>query len=106
MHVIKDIFERKVVEKILRSLPPKFNYVVATVEKSKDLSTYIQNESMESLIAHEERGKQVLEISLKEAFQTKVQVSKGQSEQEGTSNYTQLGRGRGHNFFFVDVEVV
>ena len=95
----EDICERKVVETILRSLPPKFNYVVATIEKSKDLSTYTQNELMESLIDHEERMKQVPEISLKEAFQTRVQVSKGQLEQEGTSNYTQLGRGCGLFFF-------
>ena len=38
----EDISERKVVEKILRSLPPKFNYVVAAIEESKDLSTYTQ----------------------------------------------------------------
>ena len=43
--------------------------------------------------------KKILERSLEEAFQTKVQVSKGQSEQEGTSNRSQLGRGHGCSFF-------
>ena len=60
--------------------------------------TYTQNELMGSLIAHEEMMKKILERSLKETFQTKVQVSKGQSKQEGTHNYTQLGRGRGRSF--------
>ena len=34
----EDISERKVVEKMLRSLPPKCNYVFAVIEESKDLS--------------------------------------------------------------------
>ena len=94
----EDISKRKVVEKIL-SLPPKFNYVVAAIEESKYLSTYTQNELMRSLISNGERMKKILERSLEEAFQTKVQVSKGQLEQEGTSNYTQLGRGHRCSFF-------
>ena len=68
----EDISERKVVEKILRSPPPKFNYVVAAIEKSKDLSTCTHNELMGSLIAHEERMKKIPERSSEEAFQTKV----------------------------------
>ena len=55
---------------------------------------------MGSLISHEEKMKKVLETSLEEAFQTKVQVSKVQLEQVGTSNYNQLGRGRGSRFFW------
>ena len=35
----EDISKIEVVEKILRSLPPKLYYVVATIEESKDLST-------------------------------------------------------------------
>ena len=31
-------------EKILKSLPPKFNFVVAAIEESKYLSTYTQTE--------------------------------------------------------------
>ena len=68
------ISERKVVEKILRSLPPKFNYLVSATEESKDLLIYTQNELMGSLIANEERLKKVNEILLEEAFQSKVQV--------------------------------
>ena len=46
----EDISKRKVVEKILRSLPPEFKYVVATIEESKYLLTYTQNKLMRSLI--------------------------------------------------------
>ena len=95
----EEISERKVVEKILRCLPQKFNYVVAAIRESKDLSTYTQNGLMGSLIAHEERMEKIHERSLEEVFQTKVQVSKGQSKQECSSNYTQLGRD-------VDVDLV
>ena len=73
----EDISERKVVEKILRSLPPKFNYFVAAIEGLKDLLTYTQNELMRSLISHEERVTKFPERSLEEPFQTKVQVLKG-----------------------------
>ena len=65
---------------------------LADIRESKDLSTYTQEELMGCLIAHEERMKKILERPFEEAFQTKVQVSKGQLEQEGSSNYTQLGR--------------
>ena len=86
-------------EKILKSPPPKLNFVNAAIKESKYLSTYTENELIGSLIAHEERMKKILERSLEEAFQTKFQVSKGQSEQEGTSNRSQLGRGHGCSFF-------
>ena len=67
--------------------------------ESRDLSTFTQNELMGSLISHEERMQKIPKKSLEAAIQTKVQVLKGQSEKEGTSNYTQLGRWGGHNFF-------
>ena len=44
------------------------------------------------LIAYEKRMVKVFGKLLEEVFQTKAQVSKGQSKQDDTSNYTQLGR--------------
>jgi len=35
----KDIQEKKVVEKVLRSLPDKFNMIVVSIEESKYMST-------------------------------------------------------------------
>ncbi|CAA7410010.1 unnamed protein product [Spirodela intermedia] len=40
----EDISEKRIVEKILRSLPSKFYHLIATIEQSKDLSIYSQNE--------------------------------------------------------------
>ena len=52
----ENIPERNVVEKILRSLPPKFDYVVTAIEESRDLSTCTQDQLLGSLLAREDRA--------------------------------------------------
>jgi uncharacterized protein (UPF0371 family) len=47
------IEDKKIVEKVLRSLPPKFDTLVVTLEESKDLSQF--SELQASLINHEHR---------------------------------------------------
>ncbi|XP_016482776.1 uncharacterized protein LOC107803549 [Nicotiana tabacum] len=42
-----------VVEKNLRSMTPKFNYVVCSIEESKDTSTITIDELQSSLLVHE-----------------------------------------------------
>ena len=49
------IQEQKLVEKILWSLPQKFDHVAAAIEESKDLSVLTMYELMGSLEAHEGR---------------------------------------------------
>lgn len=51
----EEISGRKIVEKVLRSLPHKYDHVVAAIEESKDLSKYTFNDLMGSLHAHEQR---------------------------------------------------
>jgi hypothetical protein len=50
--IIEDI---KVVEKVFRSLPPKFDTLVVTLEEGKDLSQFSVDELQASLINHEHR---------------------------------------------------
>ncbi|RDX90420.1 hypothetical protein CR513_27717, partial [Mucuna pruriens] len=44
-----------VVEKILRSMTPKFDYVVCSIEKSKDPNTLTIDELQSNLLVHEQR---------------------------------------------------
>ena len=44
-----------VVEKILRSMTPKFDCVVCSIEKSKDIDTLTIDELQNSLLVHEQR---------------------------------------------------
>jgi len=49
------VTDQTVVSKVLRSLTPKFDHVIAAIEESKDLSTYSFDELMSSLLAHKDR---------------------------------------------------
>ncbi|MCI43404.1 retrovirus-related Pol polyprotein from transposon TNT 1-94, partial [Trifolium medium] len=44
-----------IVEKILRSMTPRFNYVVCSIEESNDVTNLSVEELQSSLIVHEQR---------------------------------------------------
>lgn len=69
------ISNETVVCKVLRSLTSKFNHVVATIEESKDLSTYSFDELMSSLLAYEDRLSRLSKKVEKKAFQVKGESS-------------------------------
>ena len=89
----EELTDQKVVEKVLRSLPPKFDHVVATIEESKVLSTYSLNELMGSLQAHEERINRTVETPIQQAFQSKLDLKKKSDE----SSQWNSNRGRGRS---------
>lgn len=49
------ISKGKIIEKVLRTLPPKFDHIVVAIEESKDLETLKVEELQGSLKAHEQR---------------------------------------------------
>jgi hypothetical protein len=61
------IEDRKVVEKVLKSLPPKFDTLVVTLEKRKELSHFSLDELQASIINHEHRSNRS-NMSLENAF--------------------------------------
>ena len=73
-----------VVEKILRSMTPKFDYVVYSIEESKYIDTLTIDELQSSLLVHEQRMS-----SHREEEHT---LKNTHGDQSG-------GRGRGHGSF-------
>ncbi|XP_055823253.1 uncharacterized protein LOC129891794 [Solanum dulcamara] len=73
-------------EKILRSLTPKYNYVVCSIEESKDIDALSLDEFQSSLLVHEQKMNKdstVQEQALKASTNTH------------SNNYRGRGRGRG-----------
>ena len=72
-------------EKILRSLVPKFDFMVCAIEESKDLGSLSLDELQSSLLVHEHkinRSSTVEEQALKATVDTH-------------SNFRRQGKGRG-----------
>nr|CAN77603.1 hypothetical protein VITISV_006917 [Vitis vinifera] len=79
-----------VVEKILRSMTPKFGYVVCSIKKSKDIDTLTIDELQSSLFVHKQR------MSSHEEEKDALKITHGeQSEGRGRGRGSFRGRGRG-----------
>eukprot|EP00253_Pinus_taeda_P025032 PITA_25032 len=85
--------ERRIVEKLLRILPSKFDVIVATIEETKDLSNFSVDELHASLITHEQRLSRNENSSLEQAFKTQMSFGRGRGQGRGNKR----GRGRSQN---------
>ena len=88
----ENLENHRVVEKILRILPIKFEMVVIALLESKDLSSFSVEELMGSLLSHETRLS-IEEGSLEHAFKTQASFSRGR----GIGNRGRSKRGKGNH---------
>ena len=86
----EDMQDVKVVEKILRSLTEKFNYVVCSIEESKDIDALTVDELQSSLIVH----KQKFQRHNGEEQALEKTSEKGRGHGCGTYRGRGIGRGR------------
>ncbi|GJW58649.1 retrovirus-related pol polyprotein from transposon TNT 1-94, partial [Tanacetum coccineum] len=93
------ITDETIVAKVLRSLHPKFDHVVAAIEESKDLSVFSFDELMGSLQAHEARINRNTDKEEEKAFQIRgePETSNQRLRGRGRSSFRGRGRGRGRN---------
>ncbi|XP_059295372.1 uncharacterized protein LOC132048691 [Lycium ferocissimum] len=85
------VTDQTIVEKVLRSLTPKFDHVVTAIEESKDLSSFSFDELIGSLQAHEMRINRSSEKNHEKSFQVKDTTTRT-GENNGPAS---RGRGRG-----------
>ncbi|TYK07358.1 integrase [Cucumis melo var. makuwa] len=89
----EEVGDQRVVEKILRSMPRKFEHIVVAIEESKNLSMLSINSLMGSLQSHELRLKQ-FDVNPEEAFQMQTSFRGGSRERRGGHGR----RGGGRNY--------
>ncbi|KAH0738199.1 hypothetical protein KY290_036904 [Solanum tuberosum] len=88
-----EVDDVRVVETILRSLAPKFDYVVCAIEESKDLDSMTVEQFEGSLLAYEEKMKRRKEEPLEQLLKT--QASFKEFEDKSHQSFRGRGRGRG-----------
>jgi hypothetical protein len=86
------ITDQRIVEKILRSLPKKFEMVVTAILESKDLSCFSTDELIGSLVTHETRL-HLTDESIANAFKMQFSFSRGRGRGRGRDHQ---GRGSSH----------
>ncbi|PNX85109.1 retrovirus-related Pol polyprotein from transposon TNT 1-94, partial [Trifolium pratense] len=89
----EEMSDVKVVEKILRSLTEKFNYIVCSIEESKDIDALSIDELQSSLIVHEQKFQR--RSGEEQALKVTYEGGRGR----GRGAYRGRGRGRGRADF-------
>ncbi|XP_020972634.1 uncharacterized protein LOC110269269 [Arachis ipaensis] len=88
----EDMADSEVVEKILRTMPMKYDHVVTMILESHDMDTMTIAELQETMESHISRILEKSEKSTEEALKSQVNLSN-----VAESSHTQEGRERGFN---------
>ncbi|KAM1171418.1 hypothetical protein ACFX2G_022143 [Malus domestica] len=85
----------RIMEKILRSLDPKFEHIVVTIEETKNLEEISVEQLMGSLQAYEEKHKK-RQGNDEQLLKTRVQPKKKEESLDNERSQYERSRGRGH----------
>eukprot|EP00253_Pinus_taeda_P019271 PITA_19271 len=85
--------ERRIVEKILRCLPSRFEAVEVAIEETKHLSLFTVDELSASFMSHEHRLSIGTYSSFEQAFKTQMSFS----QRKGRGRANNRGHGRSQN---------
>ena len=69
--------KRRIVEKILRIIPLRFDAIVVAIEETKDLSQFSVDELCASLTSHEHRFNRTTNSSLEPSFKRPMSFGRG-----------------------------
>ncbi|RDY08147.1 hypothetical protein CR513_07665, partial [Mucuna pruriens] len=88
----EDMKEDTIVEKILRTLIEKFNFVFVSVEESKDIDKFTVDELQSSLVAHEQKFIRPSEEKhvLKEEIEDEKEEKEGKASIESRLNVSNV----------------
>ncbi|KAF2320090.1 hypothetical protein GH714_023223 [Hevea brasiliensis] len=88
--------DKKIIEKILRTLTDKFTYVVVSIEESKDTDTMSIDELQSSLVVHEQKFRRP---SNNDEDQVLNVVGRSSTNNRERGTYRGRGNGRGRTNF-------
>lgn len=88
----EDLQDAKIVEKVLRSLSEKYNYIVCSIEESKNIKSLSVDELQSSLLVHEQKFRR---NSSGEEHALKVTHAEGSNSRGRGRTSFRGGRGRG-----------
>ena len=94
------IIDSRITEKILRSLDPKYDFVVVAIEESKEVDRLTVDELMSSLQAHEQKilkrnGDKAIEHALQAKLSLKDRYEQGETSTNGYSTPARSQQSRG-----------
>lgn len=87
----------KIVEKILRTLTENFNYIVCSIEESKDIDSLSVDELQSSLLVHEQKMRKPSHGGDDQVLKVSYEDSSGRGRGRGMGRGRGRGRGRSFN---------